>query len=76
MHLQPNINKYSRIRSSLENYTSNNTTKHETTRVQHKTTRYNTSRTRESTSAKTTFDLDHRCILGTGILGSKALFMS
>ena len=52
MHLQPNINKYSRIRSSLENYTSNNTTKHETTRVQHKTTRYNTSTTRDSTSAK------------------------
>ena len=32
--------------SSLENYTSNNTTQHDTTRVQHKTTRHSTSTTR------------------------------
>ena len=36
--------------SSLENYTSNNTTQHETTRVQQDTTRDNTSATRHSTT--------------------------
>ena len=37
-------------RSSLENYTSNNTTQQETTRVQHDTTRDNTSTIRGNTS--------------------------
>ena len=34
---------------SLENYTSNNTRQHETTRVQHEKTRHNTSTTRSNT---------------------------
>ena len=37
-------------RSSLENYTSINTTQHDAARVQHETTRNNTSTTRHNTS--------------------------
>ena len=36
--------------SSLENYTSNNTTQHNAAQVQHETTRQNTSTTRHNTS--------------------------
>ena len=38
------------IGSGLENYTSNNTTQHETTQVQHKATGDNTIATRDNTS--------------------------
>ena len=63
------------IGSGLENYTSNNTTQHETTQVQHKATGDNTIATRDNTSTTrdntlrnnikfTLICLYHRCILG------------
>ena len=67
------------VGSSLENYTSNNTTEHKTTRIQHDTTRDNTSTRRDNTSITwhntsttrvqnnikfTLICLYHRCMLG------------
>ena len=57
------------MRSSLENYTSNNTRQHEYNTTQHETTWV------QNNIKFILIDLFHRRILGAGILGSKALFI-
>ena len=63
---------YGRKGSSIENYTSNNPTQHETTRDNTSATRDNTSRERHSINFILIY-LHHHCILGTWYIKAKAL---
>ena len=65
---------YGRKGSSIENYTSNNPTQHETTRVQHETTQAenDTARVQNSINFILIY-LHHHCILGTWYIKAKAL---